>query len=337
MVWVGASWPARPATLNCDGQSDNGCEVNGSADINNCGTCGNKCPPAEPPTPPAPPEAARYQTAPLPYLTCGAGPTTSCETNISNDVNNCGACAKVCDPSTTARAPARATTARSGLRRRLCRLRWPAQHRLQKSAPRRTGALRQLQRPAPGVRSGTANVGCNINACSFSCRGDNYDLNGDPSDGCELADDSAPGHPGAPAGDRGSKARDDAGSLDAMTGKVISDGRVHENPTIPGLCPRSAPPRLLGSDRHRRRLLHQRLHLHLHHLGRRQHPCYLFSVDSDRYSDFVILTGSQTGSLSAGSFVSPAYGSDTTIQIGVQKICSVMTKEAVNYLIRYHL
>jgi hypothetical protein len=28
---------------NCDGQAANGCEVNTNSDVNNCGTCGNKC------------------------------------------------------------------------------------------------------------------------------------------------------------------------------------------------------------------------------------------------------------------------------------------------------
>jgi hypothetical protein len=81
---------------DCNGASGDGCETNSANDVNNCGACGTKC------------AAVANGTAACSTGTCGVGSCTAgfkdckngaadgCETNVSNDKNNCGACGKVC-------------------------------------------------------------------------------------------------------------------------------------------------------------------------------------------------------------------------------------------------
>ncbi len=325
--------------LNCDGQTDNGCETNGAADINHCGTCGNRCLPSGAANATCAAGSCTVSSCAAPFLTCQAGPTTSCETNISNDVNNCGGCGQVCDPVNNGTRACKSNNCAIGS----CKDGYDDCDGLLSNGceagitynPAHCGSCA----PCPGYGYSNSNVGCNINVCSFSCRGDNYDVNNDPSDGCETPDDALPGHiPGSPAGDRGTKPCDDAASMDVLSGKVISDSRTHSSPAIPGFVGSvgSAPDywEVTGTGG---TFCVNDFAFTFTTSGGGNTACYQFLVESDRYSDFVILTGSQTGSLAAGSITSPAYGSNTSIQITVQKICSVATQEAVSYLISYHL
>lgn len=321
--------------LNCDGQTDNGCEVNGSADINNCGTCGNKCLPSGAANATCAAGSCTVSSCAAPYLTCGAGPTTSCETNISNDANNCGACAKVCDPVDNGTRACQSNNCAIGS----CDTGYAdCDGQLSNgceagttSNPAHCGSCT----PCPGYGLVSTNVGCNINSCSFSCRGDNYDVNGALSDGCEVADNSALHIPGSAAGDRGSKSCVDADSMDTFSGIVASDLRTHENPVIPGFVAATgtAPDYWEVTGTGGAFCINDFTFIFTTSGGGTT-PCYLFTVESDRYSDFVFLSGSQTGSISAGI---GAYGSDTSIQITVQKTCSVMMSEAVSYTVLYHL
>jgi hypothetical protein len=80
---------------DCDGNPSNGCETNVNSDANNCGSCGNECF-----TPNGTPACANGSCA---VAACNAGfkdcdgiAANGCETNVSNDARNCGACGTVC-------------------------------------------------------------------------------------------------------------------------------------------------------------------------------------------------------------------------------------------------
>jgi len=75
---------------NCDSNILNGCEVDLKTDILNCGSCGNVCPSSN-----GTPTCSNGNCA----ITCNTGfgncdgnVTNGCETNLTNDPNNCGSC-----------------------------------------------------------------------------------------------------------------------------------------------------------------------------------------------------------------------------------------------------
>jgi hypothetical protein len=91
-----------PGWANCNSTSvDDGCETNTTTDVNNCGACGNKCT-TTPPNTTGP--ACTGNPGSCGYAACNTGyrdctPAAGCETNVTNDANNCGACGSVCKPS----------------------------------------------------------------------------------------------------------------------------------------------------------------------------------------------------------------------------------------------
>ncbi|HEY4106710.1 MAG TPA: hypothetical protein VGM44_22575, partial [Polyangiaceae bacterium] len=79
---------------DCDNEPANGCETNTNIDVTNCSKCGKVCDTTM--------GSATCKVGVCGVSTCKAGlgdcdadPTT-CETNTTNDVNNCGGCGKAC-------------------------------------------------------------------------------------------------------------------------------------------------------------------------------------------------------------------------------------------------
>ena len=84
-----------PPFADCNGMPGDGCEVNTSNDPNNCGACGNFCPPR--------PNAVASCTSSnctficnAGYADCNAMAADGCETSITNNNTNCGGCGLVC-------------------------------------------------------------------------------------------------------------------------------------------------------------------------------------------------------------------------------------------------
>lgn len=81
---------------NCDGIDANGCEVNISSDINNCGSCGSKCTIING-TGVCNNGACMLQSCNPGFADCDGNTANGCELNVSSDANNCGSCGKSCD------------------------------------------------------------------------------------------------------------------------------------------------------------------------------------------------------------------------------------------------
>lgn len=77
---------------DCDGQADNGCEVQTATDVNHCGSCSNQCPNYNG-TPSCSAGECSIECT-VNYGDCDSG-TPGCETFLS-DESNCGSCGKVC-------------------------------------------------------------------------------------------------------------------------------------------------------------------------------------------------------------------------------------------------
>ena len=100
-----------------------------------------------------------------------------------------------------------------------------------------TGCTTEADCNAFATATGVSGVSCASGACAITCNGDNYDVNGVVSDGCEVADicPSNNGTQFCPIDDHttstatslGSYDADDSDSTQDITGLVPSDARVH--------------------------------------------------------------------------------------------------------------
>ena len=82
--------------LNCDNMAANGCEVSAQTDVNNCGACGKACPAVANGTPGCAAGACGVGSCKAGFADCNMNPNDGCETSLTNDVKNCGSCNKVC-------------------------------------------------------------------------------------------------------------------------------------------------------------------------------------------------------------------------------------------------
>ena len=98
-------WTCRPGRIDCDRNTENGCEIDGAADLRNCGACGTGCPTA--PGMVATCSAGVCGTGPLVcsggLANCDGDVANGCEVNLSTGtpattgiVNHCGACGRTC-------------------------------------------------------------------------------------------------------------------------------------------------------------------------------------------------------------------------------------------------
>lgn len=327
------------AYLDCDGKADNGCETNGANDIQNCGTCGNQCPSVATANAVCAAGTCSVSSCSAPFLTCQGGAVTSCETNSSNDLKNCGTCGKTCGAVDNGTPACKSSNCAIGS----CDVGY-ADCNNDVSDGCETGTTANPAHcgscdACPGYGLATSDTSCQSSTCGLTCRAEYYDVNRDPSDGCELADDLPPGHvQGNAAGNRGSKPCEDGASNDTLVGRMYSDSRVHTNPDITGFVPSTgAAPDYWQVQGTGGAFCVNDVAFTFTTMGGGNSACYYFQVDTDKDSQAVILTGAQSGSLAFGDLISPAYSSGSTIVISVQKICSTATQEGVTYFITYHL
>jgi len=81
---------------NCDGNDLNGCESNTSSDVNNCGGCNAKCAQVANATIGCSMSKCVITGCLNGFSNCDNMYGNGCESNVTNDPNNCGACGKVC-------------------------------------------------------------------------------------------------------------------------------------------------------------------------------------------------------------------------------------------------
>ncbi len=84
------------AFLNCDLNLVNGCEVNGGTDVKSCGKCGNVCPAVANGAVACAAGACGIGSCNAGFKDCKNGYADGCETPVSADINNCGACNNKC-------------------------------------------------------------------------------------------------------------------------------------------------------------------------------------------------------------------------------------------------
>jgi hypothetical protein len=186
----------------------------------------------------------------------------------------------------------------------------------------------------PGYLEPNDNVTCQNSAtCTFSCQGENYDVNNSAADGCEVADSPTGNHTKATAANEGSVS--DCDSNFSYTGHLVSDKQVHASPAIVGFdtTSGSAPDWTdftgVGHD-----FCENDIDLTLTVTGSASPGCYEFTVITDK-NTYVCQTNGQG---TCGFNDSEGQFSDNTIiYVEVQKTCTATVIENVSYTVSGHL
>jgi len=170
---------------NCDNSLANGCEINLNSDVNNCRTCGSRCPSSSGGTPVCTAGTCGYSTCPTGFAECDTNPATVCETNVKGtDINNCGNCGTVCSlPNATPKCTAG-----------VCGIQSCNAGFADCDGNAANGCEVNLKADvnncnACGTKCSAANgtPACSNGVCSITCNSGYSNCNNNPSDGCEAA------------------------------------------------------------------------------------------------------------------------------------------------------
>ena len=197
------------------------------------------------------------------------------------------------------------------------------------------GGACQTAADCPGSGKPNDTVTCLSHVCALSCSGEHYDVNGDPDDGCEVADSPLANHQQADAINAGTFSCQDGASAQNLTGTLPSDARVHESPAVPGLSAvTGAAPDYF--------VIHASggactddVNLDLQVTGARSPTCFKLTVNTNKNggqscnTDTIGHCGITNGTAS--------YGDGSDIIVIVEKTCSNATTDATTYAVTGHL
>lgn len=191
----------------------------------------------------------------------------------------------------------------------------------------------------PGLGVSTSEVFCDGKAtpvaCGMSCRGDNYDVDTNLSNGCEVLDVTPPGHTQSTASPRGSKDCSDGTSRDTLSSGTPSDKREHKNPPVAGFSGLvgSAPDYWVVHADGGMFCVND-IAATFQTDGGSPTSCYRLTIITNKRTETLDTSGKGSVSMSTGS---GAYSGGSDIYFVVQKTCSTPNPENVSYTVEYHL
>jgi hypothetical protein len=193
----------------------------------------------------------------------------------------------------------------------------------------------------PGYMQTADNVTCqNGTTCTFSCQGENYDVDDSTADGCEVPDSPQGNHTQSAAASEGNVAcYDGNGHTVHFTGMLPSDDRVHEDPAVTGFdtASGSAPDWYSIDCTGQSSILNpceDDVVLTLTVQGSGSPSCYQFFVETDK-NTYTCQTDT-TGTCGFNATTSQ-YTDGSTMLIEVSKTCSTTVIESVTYVVDGHL
>jgi hypothetical protein len=321
----------QPCSASAACTSENCCSstcANVFTDVNNCGGCGTVC--SNDHAIPSCMGGSCQVTCLNPFRNCNNSATDGCEVNSATDVANCGNCNQPCGG---ANGTPFCTNGQCGLN---CNFPFAncngfLQDGCEINVSTDSTNCNSCGNACPGRGLPTANAACSGGACSFSCVGENYDVDNNPSNGCEQLDSPLNNHDLAHATSLGSHDCND--STISWNGVITSDSRTH-SPAVPGFngavgaAPDFAVINATGG------LCINDLAFTLTMSGGGATTCYMLTVTTSSR----VLTCSTTGSGTCGvSFGSGAYPDSSTISFKVEKTCSSSIRERVTYTVQGHI
>jgi hypothetical protein len=188
----------------------------------------------------------------------------------------------------------------------------------------------------PGTGASTGDASCVAESCNFTCQGENYDVDANAANGCEVLDSPTGNHSSGSAVSQGSKTCTDSDTF-SFGGKLINDSRAHTNPAVSGFdtTTGSAPDylTLTGSGG---AFCTNDLSATFLTSGGTASPCYKLTVTTNTFSTSCTTSGGGGGCpITHGS---GAYTSGTTILFKVERTCSAAADHSVvSYTISGHL
>lgn len=188
----------------------------------------------------------------------------------------------------------------------------------------------------PGYMQLNDNVTCQGGmTCTFSCQGENYDVNNNKADGCEKVDNPVGNHTSATATYQGSFPCTDGSSQQNMTGKIESDAQGHASPAITGFNGATgAAPDFFVLDATGGAFCQNDMNLFLQVNGSSSPACYKMTAITNKGTQTC-----QTGVTGACSITngSGSYSGGTQITVIVEKTCGTNITEEVTYAVTGHL
>ncbi|MEO6419870.1 MAG: hypothetical protein ABIP39_10710 [Polyangiaceae bacterium] len=186
----------------------------------------------------------------------------------------------------------------------------------------------------PGIGQTADDVSCFLSSCTFTCQGENFDVDKDSTNGCEAPDTVPPGHTVLSAASLGSVSCLDAATV--FTGKIVSDARTHTNPAVDGfnsfsgsapdiwvaktvdpdagICDGSYSVSIVTTG------------------GSTTGTCYRLIVSSGLLgSDQVDLSGDATATITG---LAGSYTPGNDVRFTVKKTCNTTTTESVSYAVK---
>lgn len=184
----------------------------------------------------------------------------------------------------------------------------------------------------PGYQQPNDNVTCqNGNTCTYSCQDEHYDVDANPGNGCEVTDPTTGNHTVANAAGATNQNCND-GVMQTITGHLISDTRVHENPAVTGFdATTGSAPDFFVFNATGGLTCQNDIAATLSVPG--GGSCYKLT--------FMTNLGNYTATTSGGTAVinqgSGAYSDNTPMVIEIQKTCSTVVTGDASYSLQFHL
>ncbi len=300
---------------DCNGVASDGCEADTATDLANCGACRTAC---------------------TPGLACNAGvcgcpstiPTVCAGmcVNTQNNAAHCGACGVACPTGSTCSGGACTSVGCGSLTN--CG---------GSCVDTRTSLAHcggcGLSCATSG--SSTASIACLSSACTMTCNGINYDVDGATTNGCEAVDEDISGHTQSTARSRGSQGCSDT-TTGTASGRIVSDARTH-SPVPEGFSTSSGS----APDWFYVRATSGALCANNYGVtvvtagGSATGNCYQVTIITDRTTASMSVSGSGSNTMSSGAF--SLYTENSLVYLRVEKVCSTATRENVTYSLSFHL
>jgi hypothetical protein len=187
----------------------------------------------------------------------------------------------------------------------------------------------------PGAGQATAVVGCSAPNCTFACVGESYDVNNDPTDGCEVTDVPTGNHAQATATDLGSKPCDDGSSNPGIAGSMPSDQRTHQDPAVPAIDTTThAAPDWYVIHASGGTLCQDDINFTFTVTGSSQPVCYLMKVTTNVSTYSCQASTSGTCSIAPGM---SSYGDGSDVYVVISKTCAGAPYEHPTYAVTGHM